>query len=113
MRVRWLPRALQNAAEAAAYIAGDRPLVAERWREGLIKIAERLAQYPESGRAVREWEHAGLREVIYSDFRVIYLIAKVPVIAAIHHCRRRLTKRTLRTWVREAGELGALQEEKS
>jgi hypothetical protein len=35
MRVRWLPRALQNAAEAAAYIAGDRP------------IAERLAQYPE------------------------------------------------------------------
>jgi toxin ParE1/3/4 len=106
MTVRWLYRALLDSAEAAAYIAADRPRAAERWREGLIDVSERIAQYPQSSRKVPELVTSELCELIYTDFRVIYLLADLPVIAAVRHCRRRLTKRALREWEREAKESG-------
>jgi toxin ParE1/3/4 len=105
MNVRWLQRALDDAAEAAAHIAADRHAAAASWREGLIDVAERIACYPESGRMVPEASSPEMREVIYSNFRVIYLVVDWPVIMAVRHCRRRLTKRDLRKWAREAHEL--------
>jgi plasmid stabilization system protein ParE len=104
MRVRWLQRALEGAAEAAKYIAVDRPRAAARWREGLIDTAERIAAFPLSGRIVPEAEKPELREVIYADYRIIYLLGEPPVVVAVHHCRRRLSKRKLRGWIREAAE---------
>ncbi len=105
MSTQWLQRALDDAAEAAAYIAADRRAAAGRWREGLIDVAERIATYPDSGRRVPEVRRPEMREVIYSNFRVIYLVADPPVIVAVRHCRRRLAKRSLRTWAREAQEI--------
>jgi toxin ParE1/3/4 len=104
MRVRWLQRALDGAAEAAKYIAVERPRAAGRWREGLIDTAERIAAFPVSGRMVPEAEEQDLREMIYGDYRVIYLLDEPPVIIAVHHSRRRLTKRRLHAWMREASE---------
>jgi toxin ParE1/3/4 len=102
MRNRWLQRALDEAAAAAAYIAEDRRNAAGRWREGLIDVSERIARYPESGRAVPELDRSDLREVIYGSFRVIYMLADGPVILAVRHSRRRLTKRELRDWMKDA-----------
>jgi toxin ParE1/3/4 len=106
MRIRWLQRALDDAAEAAAHIAADRRVAAGIWREGLIDVAERIARYPESGRMVPEVSTPEVREVIYSNFRVIYLLSDSPVIVAVRHCRRRLKKRDLRQWIQEAHEMG-------
>ena len=104
MRVGWLQRALDGAAEAAKYIAVERPRAAMQWREGLIDTAERIAAFPLSGRMVPEAEKQELREMIYADYRVIYLLGEPPVIIAVHHSRRRLTKRRLLGWMREAAE---------
>ena len=105
MSIQWLQRALDDAAEAAAYIAADRRAAAARWREGLIDVAGRIACYPASGRQVPEMRLPEMREVIYSNFRVIYLVADVPVIVAVRHCRRRLKKRDVQAWAREAQEM--------
>lgn len=105
MMIRWLQRALDDAADSAAHIAApDRRAAAAAWREGLIDVAERIACYPQSGRMVPEVSMHAMREVIYSNFRVIYLLA-VPVIVAVRHCRRRLRKSDLRKWAREAQEI--------
>jgi plasmid stabilization system protein ParE len=103
MMVRWRQRALDDAVEAAAYIAGDRPLAAASWREGLIEIVERLSVFPHSGRMVPEQGKPELREVIHADFRVIHLLRGEQIIVlAIRHARRRLKKRDLRGWIKEA-----------
>ncbi|HEX6373387.1 MAG TPA: type II toxin-antitoxin system RelE/ParE family toxin [Longimicrobium sp.] len=67
MTARWLQRALDDAVEAAAYIAGDRPLAAASWRDGLIELVERLSVYPQSGRMVPESGNPELREAIHAD----------------------------------------------
>jgi toxin ParE1/3/4 len=106
MKIRWLQRALVESAEAAAHIAVDGRVAAGRWREGLIDVAERIARYPQIGRAVPELDSPHMREVIYGNFRVIYhAITNSPVIVAVRHCRRRLKKRELREWAREAQEM--------
>jgi toxin ParE1/3/4 len=89
--------------EAAAYIAGDRPLAAASWRNGLIEIADRLSVFPRSGRMVPETGKPELREVIYADYRVIYLLRGEQIIVlAVRHARRRLKKRDVREWIKAA-----------
>jgi plasmid stabilization system protein ParE len=103
MTARWLQRALDDAVEAAAYIAGDRPLAAASWRNGLIEIVERVSVFPYSGRIVPEHGKAELREVIHADFRIIYLLRGEQIIVlSVRHARRRLRKRDLREWIGEA-----------
>jgi toxin ParE1/3/4 len=105
MTARWLQRALDNAVEAAAFIARDRPLAAASWREGLIDLVERLTVFPLSGRVVPEGGNPELREVIHADFRVFYLLRDEQIVGlSIRHARRRLTRRHLREWTREADE---------
>ncbi|HLM67186.1 MAG TPA: type II toxin-antitoxin system RelE/ParE family toxin [Longimicrobium sp.] len=105
MKARWLQRALDDSVDAAAYIAADRPGVASSWREGLIDVADRIAAFPESGRMVPELESPQMRELLYTSFRVIYVLAKPPVIVAVRHSRRLLKKRELLKWGREARNL--------
>ena len=100
-----MQRALDDAVDAAAYIARDRPGTASRWREGLIDVGDRITRFPESGRLVPEWESSRIRELIYTSFRVIYAPTDPPVIIAVRHSRRRLRKRDLIRWMREAEEV--------
>jgi toxin ParE1/3/4 len=105
MRTRWLQRALDDSVDAAAYIAADRPGTAGLWREGLIDLAHRIARFPGSGRMVPEIGSPRMREVLYSSFRVIYVPADPPIIVAVRHSRRHLTKRELLQWAKEAENL--------
>jgi toxin ParE1/3/4 len=46
----------------------------ERLLLEIISHAERLADFPESGRIVPEFGIMNLREIIYSPFRIVYRI---------------------------------------
>ena len=48
------------------------PDVGDRLVRGVIKRVERLADFPESGRVVPEFDAPRLREVIQPPFRIVY-----------------------------------------
>jgi toxin ParE1/3/4 len=61
--------------EIGSWIAADRPGAAAKLVGDLFAAVERLAIFPESGRAVPEFERDDLREVIFRSYRIIYRYA--------------------------------------
>jgi plasmid stabilization system protein ParE len=58
----------------AWYIEREVPEVGERLLREVIAAVERLADFPESGRAVPEFGIARLREIIHPPFRIVYRV---------------------------------------
>ena len=88
MQVVWTDPALDRVEESALYIAADDPAAALRWVEELFAAVERLADFPESGRAVPEVGAREVREVIFGAYRVFYRVgAAVEVLSARHGSR--------------------------
>jgi plasmid stabilization system protein ParE len=48
------------------------PEVGDRLVKEIISQIERLADFPESGRIVPEFDIENLREIIYAPFRIVY-----------------------------------------
>jgi plasmid stabilization system protein ParE len=57
--------AIARAAEAAAFIAGDKREAAHRWLEGLFRSVDRLQRFPRSGRVLPEIGSPEYREIPY------------------------------------------------
>jgi plasmid stabilization system protein ParE len=56
----------------AWYVEQLPPEVGERLVREMVAQVERLADYPESGRVVPEFDLAPLREIIHPPFRIVY-----------------------------------------
>ena len=54
------------------YATQQAPRAGKQQIEGILSAAERLADFPESGRIVPEFGMVNLREVIHSPFRIVY-----------------------------------------
>lgn len=73
---------IEFAESAAADLAGiiawyadqQVPEVGKRLVGEVVAQAERLADFPESGRIVPEFELANLREIIHPPFRIVYRV---------------------------------------
>jgi toxin ParE1/3/4 len=86
----WSPLAIARAAEAAAFIAGDKREAAHRWLEGLFRSVDRLQRFPRSGRVLPEIGSPEYREIPYRSHRVIYKVQKSTIsILTIRHSRQR------------------------
>ncbi len=72
------------------HIAQDAPLYAQRVVDHLTRRSERIAQFPESGRIVPEYEARDIREVIERPYRIIYRVKaeRVEVLAVVHGAQR-------------------------
>lgn len=70
----WSPSAQLDVKDIARYIADDSPLAAERFVRNVLQTVERLADYPESGRIVPEFDEPTIREVIRKPCRIVYRI---------------------------------------
>ena len=55
------------------------PDVGERLLREVFSHVERLADFPESGRIVPEFDVAHLREIIHPPFRIVYRLDKTRV----------------------------------
>jgi len=86
VRLAWTERALLRVRETVRYIATDDPVAALRWAEGLFDAVARLSDYPESGRFAPELGDRGVREILYSSYRVFYrLDAGTVFILTVRH----------------------------
>ena len=89
----WTRPALDSLLDITQHIQADNPSAARRFALSIKTKVARLENFPESGRIVPEFHSSGLRELIVSDYRVIYRVLKAPAsiqILAVRHGARRL-----------------------
>lgn len=71
--VSFAPSAVSDLEELQRYYAGeDVPETGKRLIAEIIGAAERLAEFPLSGRIVPEFNIEDLREIILPPFRIVY-----------------------------------------
>ena len=68
----WTEPALQDLDAIAEYIALDNPTAASQLVERIFAGTERLADFPQSGRAPPELPNSVYREVVVPPCRVFY-----------------------------------------
>lgn len=91
MTIVWSPLALDRVAEIAGYIARDKPSAAEKWVKTVFAKVEQLEISPELGRVVPEIGNVQFRELIYSQYRIVYRIEKKSIsILTVRHGRQEL-----------------------
>ena len=84
----WTTRAQADLAEVAEYHATRSPEYAEALVRRLLGAVGRLEAFPRSGRSVPEIADESMREVVYRDYRIIYLYGerddRVEVLSVFH-----------------------------
>jgi toxin ParE1/3/4 len=87
----WTPQARLDLEAIEEYYLEVAPNYAELMIDGLLAAVRRLQDFPDSGRLVPELREAGLREVIYRSYRVIYYHnpehGRVEVLSVLHTSR--------------------------
>ncbi|HEX2211833.1 MAG TPA: type II toxin-antitoxin system RelE/ParE family toxin [Longimicrobium sp.] len=71
-RLTWTEGATADIEDYAHVLTQRSPAAAARSVQTIHDAAERLCDFPESGRIVPEWRHRGPREISVKHFRVIY-----------------------------------------
>ena len=89
MRISWSARARADLRDLRKYIAKDSPYYARRFVTKIVASVEKLAMHPEIGRQVPEAELSDIRELIFHNYRIIYLVkpAHLYVVTVIHGSR--------------------------
>jgi len=76
MKIYWTREALARLQEIEEYIAKDNPVAAVEFVDKLISKAETLVNNPVKGRTVPELSFENIREVLYKNYRIVYLLKK-------------------------------------
>ena len=90
-QVVWTESAQEDLKQLVSFISADDPVSAERFGLGLVDHVEQASQQPWSGRKVPEANIEGLRELIYSPYRIIYEITdkeKIVYVIRVWHAAR-------------------------
>ena len=89
MRVRWSPRARDQAGEIFDYIAQERPEAAHNIFDSLVARVLLLGDLPEQGSILPGALRTDLRSVLYGSFRIVYRVDREEVVVlGIRHTRR-------------------------
>nr|CAP47754.1 putative integron gene cassette protein [uncultured bacterium] len=88
-RVIWSPSSTDDANSIAEFIAKDSPHTAALFVERLFEKTDRLAEFPQSGRIIKEIGRETTREIIFGNYRIMYLIEDddVWITAVVHGAR--------------------------
>ncbi len=68
------PSARRDLRDIVRYISMDSPEHAVRFGQFLISSTKRLADFPEMGRVVPEFDDPSIREIIVRSYRVIHRV---------------------------------------
>lgn len=99
MRIRWSRRARVDLRAIKDYIAKDSPSHARQFAEKIFIATEQLIDHPKLGRKVPEAEQDQIRELIFQNYRIIYLIRSNHVyIVTVIHGNRDLTQWETKPW---------------
>ena len=85
--VLWTKQAQADLAAIRAFIGQDSPHYASVIVSRLIAATDRLAPFPESGRAVPEFEDPLVREVVHPPYRIVYRLVRIDEVhvLTVHH----------------------------
>ena len=76
MKLNWTRESLLKLQEIEEFISLDYSDRAVRFIDELISTAEKLPENPEIGRVVPELTIDRVREIIYKNYRIIYLVSE-------------------------------------
>ena len=76
MKLFWTKEAINRLSEIEKYISRDNPKTSVEFVDKLILLAESLIYNPEKGRVVPELALERIRELLYKNYRIVYLIKK-------------------------------------
>ena len=86
MKIKWSPLSVERLTSIVKYISEDKPTAAIKLSETIFTSVERLKEFPQSGRVVPELDNSKYREILVSNYRVIYSIVEdVVYILTIRH----------------------------
>jgi addiction module RelE/StbE family toxin len=87
----WTEQARSDLAAIHAFITQDSPKYAAVVVRQLITAIDQIAAFPDSGRAVPEFEDPQVREIVRRPYRIVYRTvgpAQIHVLT-VHHGSRR------------------------
>lgn len=92
--VLWTKQAQADLGAIRAFITQDSPHYASVIVSRLIAATDRLIPFPESGRAVPEFDDPLVREVVYPPYRIVYRLVGVDEVhvLTVHHASRSFPK---------------------
>ena len=95
----WSPQAIEDVETIRDFVGRDSPAYGALVAARLVDSVERLAQFPESGRVVPEFQDPGLREVLWRNYRVVYRTSRgqIEVVTVFHGARLYLVDGSLGT----------------
>lgn len=76
MKIFWTKEALLRLQEIEEYISRDNPIGAIEFVDKLITVAETIIDNPRKGRIVPELSLENIRELLYQNYRIVYLVKK-------------------------------------
>ena len=89
MKIIWSPLAIDRVSEIAEYISLDNPTAANKWVDDIFEKVLILKSSPKMGRTVPEIQRKDVREVIFGNYRIIYLIEKLNIsILTVRHTKQ-------------------------
>jgi len=74
VEIKWTDNALVELDEIANYISKDSPKYAQILVKEIYGMVAYLKEFPKFGRRVPEYNDPNLREILYKNYRIIYLI---------------------------------------
>ncbi len=88
-QVRWSLTAGNDLQDIEDFIARDSVLHAIAFVDRIVESADTLLKNPRIGRVVPEFNREDLREVIFRNYRIVYLLQdeKVFVLRVVHGSR--------------------------
>jgi len=90
-QVRWTPQAADDLDAIAGFIPQNSPHYAAVFVMDVLQTADRLVEFPQSGRIVPELNDPVIREIVIGSYRVIYrLRGDLAEILTVHHGARLL-----------------------
>ncbi len=76
MKIFWTKEALLRLQAIEEYISRDNPRIAIEFVDKLISLAETILDHPGKGRIVPELSLENVRELLYKNYRIVYLLKK-------------------------------------
>ncbi|MCH7958834.1 MAG: type II toxin-antitoxin system RelE/ParE family toxin [Candidatus Hydrogenedentes bacterium] len=89
VEIRWTIQAIEDLEAIVEFIASDSPHYASLFAIDVLAAVKRLADFPNSGKHLKEIENPSIREVLFGTYRVIYRVKPelVEILTVYHGAR--------------------------
>lgn len=90
-QINWTETARSDLQSIYDFLARDSLAYADRMIERLILAAERLLDFPRSGRVVPELQNSSVREILVGGYWVVYRVETkgMTILTVLHGARQR------------------------